>query len=66
MMWFVMACVRVPEPQVSEDLAEASEQVIFASVEDIGSHIYNATVLREEFHQDSKLSSHVETVEIVP
>jgi len=64
-MWISLACVRAPQPEVPEDLAEASEQVIFESVEDIGSHVYNATVVREEFHQDDKLSSHVETVEII-
>ena len=65
MMWFALACIRAPQPEVSEDLAEASEQVIFASVEEIGSHVFNASVLREKFHREDKLSSHLESVEIV-
>ncbi len=65
MILLALACIRAPQPEVSEDLAEASEEVIFASVEEIGSHVFNSSILRETFHKEDKLSSHLESVEII-
>lgn len=63
-MIFWLACVWSPEKTEEERLAEASQDVIFASVEQLGVHRYQAQVRRKEFRGDLKISEHEEQVQI--
>ncbi len=50
------SCTRPPETTPQEALASASEDVIFASVEKLGPHSYEAILERVEREEDSELS----------
>ncbi|MEC7988151.1 MAG: hypothetical protein VX278_23495 [Myxococcota bacterium] len=63
MIW-MLACVWVPEETPEERLAQASQKVIFASVEKLGSHRYTAQVRRREYRGDELVSEHEERVQI--
>lgn len=58
------SCTIVPEESKEEKLAHASTKVIFASVEPLGSHVFQSKVRRKEFREDKEVSSHDEVVEI--
>ena len=64
MMLLLIACIseEIEEPEVT--LAEASEQVTFASVETLGAHTYLATSTRAEMRRGREISYHEEMVEI--
>lgn len=58
------SCEEAPPPEVPITLAEASEEVTFASTEAIGTHTFLATTSREEHRRNRVTSSHEEVVEI--
>ena len=60
MYWISLIIFSCTKPQTTtpqEALASASEQVIFASVEKLGMHTYEAILERTEFEDGKKLSS---------
>ena len=61
MIWFP-ACVWVPEETPEERLAQASQKVIFASVERLGPHRYVSQVRRKEYRGKKITSEHDERV----
>ena len=63
MIW-LLSCVWVPEETPQARLAQASQKVIFASVEKLGVHRYIAQVRRKEYRGDTLVSSHDERVQI--
>ena len=64
MIFLLLACFRVPEEPPEKKLMEASEEVIFASVEELGPHVFIASINRQEFQGEDQLSSHDEVLEI--
>ena len=64
MLILLLSCTIVPEKSKEEKLAEASTKVIFASVEPLGSHVFQSKVRRKEFREGKEVSSHDEIVEI--
>ena len=58
MLWmFFLSCTKVPEITPQEELALASKQVIFASVEQLGAHTFEAILERKEWEGEKELSS---------
>ena len=65
MIPLLLACSEPSPPPVEQKLAEASEEVIFASVENLGPHLYLSTLVREELRGERLESRHVEAAEIL-
>ena len=61
-LW-IWACSGQVERQ-QQELAKASEKVIFSSVETLGSHAYVAILRREEYRAGEKSSEHEENIAI--
>jgi hypothetical protein len=64
MISLLLSCSEPPPPPPGQQLAQASEQVIFASVETLGAHLFRSTSTREELRGERLESRHVESVEI--
>jgi hypothetical protein len=64
MIFALFSCTIVPEISEEEKLAEASTKVIFASVEPLGPHQYDARIRRKEIREEIEVSSHDEFVHI--
>lgn len=63
-MIFFFSCTIVPEQSQNEQLAKASTEVIFASIEPLGSHRFQSKVRRKELRDMNVVSSHDELVEV--
>ena len=63
-MILLLSCTIVPEVSQNEQLAKASTEVIFASVEPLGTHRFQSRVRRKEIREGKEVSSHDETVDI--
>jgi len=61
MIW-LLACSILPEERPEEKLAAASNTVIFASVEKLGAHHYEARVRRKELREETITSNHDEII----
>lgn len=64
---FALGCWDSPTEEKAKEtteLVKASHEVIFASVEKIGQHSFQATYLQEEFHGEDVRTEHEEVLEI--
>ena len=61
MIW-IFACTLLPEESPEDKLAAASNTVIFASVEKLGPHLYEAKTRRKEIREGKITSNHDETI----
>jgi hypothetical protein len=62
----LLACADTTEKEVVKEISlmEASHQVIFASVEKLGKHDFQATYQQQEFHGEEEKAKHEEILEI--
>ena len=64
MIWLWLAACSGEQEKQLQELATASENVIFASVESLGKHDYLALIVRDEYQGGEKSSHHEESIAI--